>query len=442
MDPQYLQYLISLAAFFVGAFVVYIVAKAHTTKAAEEAARMEALLKEQINALKDNLEAKVQAVSENILKGRCDELKEKNAEILGNRVQELQERNEALLKPFVDPIREGVGELQKRYDELQKKYGELQQSNKDLLDPLRQRMEEFRKAVESSEKTEIGLNQNLMGAISQMQKVTNQVSDSANNLAQALRGKVKIQGNWGEVTLRRVLEYSGLKEGFHFREQEFIPSQNGKRLYADVIVDWPDGKHLIIDSKVSLNSYTDYISASDDDARNECLKNHYKSVWDHVKELVEKDYVGAKKRLGEDVFDYVVMFIPIDGAFELAMKNSRIWDEAFMKKIIIASPVNLITLLQTINIAWQKFNQDKNQQEIIKVVGQLIDRIYDFYQRLDDVGTQLEKTQSTYNDAVKKLRGEGGTQSVVKSAKKLEALGIKSSKTLPVNSRFQFDCEE
>ena len=164
--------------------------------------------------------------------------------------------------------------------------------------------------------------------------------------------------------------------------------------------------------------------------------------FNELMKLVEKDYVGAKKRLGEDVFDYVVMFIPIDGAFELAMKNSRIWDEAFMKKIIIASPVNLITLLQTINIAWQKFNQDKNQQEIIKVAGQLIDRIYDFYQRLDDVGTQLEKTQSTYNDAVKKLRGEGGTQSVVKSAKKLEALGIKSSKTLPANSRFQFDCEE
>ncbi|MBP5761082.1 MAG: hypothetical protein J6W90_06880, partial [Verrucomicrobia bacterium] len=146
MAPQYLQYLIPLGAFLVGAAVVYIVTKAHTARAAEEAARMEALLKNEINTLKDNLEAKVQAVSENILKGRCDELKEKNAELLGNRVQELQERNEAMLKPFVDPIREGVGELQKRYDELQKKYGELQQSNKDLLDPLRQRMEEFRKA--------------------------------------------------------------------------------------------------------------------------------------------------------------------------------------------------------------------------------------------------------------------------------------------------------
>ncbi|MBO7391669.1 MAG: DNA recombination protein RmuC [Verrucomicrobia bacterium] len=442
MDPQYLQYLIPLGAFLVGAAVVYIVTKAHTARAAEEAARMETLLKNEINTLKDNLEAKVQAVSENILKGRCDELKEKNAELLGNRVQELQERNEALLKPFVDPIREGVGELQKRYDELQKKYGELQQSNKDLLDPLRQRMEEFRKAVESSEKTGIGLNQNLMGAITQMQKVTNQVSDSANNLAQALRGKVKTQGNWGEVTLRRVLEYSGLKKGFHFREQEFIPSLDGKRLYADVTVDWPDGKHLVIDSKVSLNSYTDYMNATDDTVRKVCLDNHCGSVWNHVNELIKKDYVGAKKKLGEDVFDYVIMFIPIEGAFDLAMKNSRIWDEAFKSKIIIASPVNLITLLQTINIAWQKFNQDKNQQEIIKTATQLLDRVNDFYLRLDDVGSLLTKTQETYNEAVKKLRGDGGAQSVVKSAKKLEALGIKSSKTLPANSRFKSDSDE
>jgi len=442
MDPQYLQYLIPLGAFLVGAFVVYIVAKAHTTKATEEAARMEALLKEQINALKDNLEAKVQAVSENILKGRCDELKEKNAELLGNRVQELQERNEALLKPFVDPIREGVGELQKRYDELQKKYGELQQSNKDLLDPLRQRMEEFRKAVESSEKTGIGLNQSLMGAITQMQKVTNQVGDSANNLAQALRGQVKAQGDWGEVTLRRVLECSGLKKDFHFIEQEFVQGLQGKRFYTDATIKWPDGRQLIIDSKVSLNSYTDYMNASDDMVRAECLKNHCRSVWEHVKELVKKDYAEVKKELGENVFDYVVMFIPIEGAFDLAMKNSKIWDEAFRSKIIIASPVSLITLLQTIYIAWQKFEQDRNQLEIIKTAGQLMDRINDFYQKLDEVGNQLEKAQSTYNEAVKKLRGEDGAQSVVKSAKKLEALGIKSSKTLPANSRFKSDSDE
>ena len=442
MDPHYLQYLIPLAAFLVGAFVVYIVAKAHTTKATEEAVRMEALLKEQINALKDNLEAKVQAVSENILKGRCDELKEKNAELLGNRVQELQERNEALLKPFVDPIREGVGELQKRYDELQKKYGELQQSNKDLLDPLRQRMEEFRKAVESSEKTGIGLNQSLMGAITQMQKVTNQVSDSANNLAQALRGQVKAQGNWGEVTLRQVLEYSGLKKDFHFIEQEFIQNPQGNRFYTDATIKWPDGKQLVIDSKVSLNYYTDYMNAADDETRKVCLDNHLKSVWGHVKELLKKDYVGLKKEHGIMVFDYVVMFIPIDGAFELAMKNSKIWDEAFKSKIIIASPVSLITLLQTIYIAWQKDAQDRNQEEIIKTVTQLLDRVYDFYQRLDDVGNQLEKTQKAYVEAVKKLRGDGAVQSVTKSARKLEALGIKTSKTLPANSRFQFDSDE
>ena len=204
----------------------------------------------------------------------------------------------------------------------------------------------------------------------------------------------------------------------------------------DVIIHYPDGKDLILDSKVSLTAYVDYMNAENDSDRKNALARHVLSVRKHVDELDMKNYSSYLRLADRETIDFVIMFIPNEGPFRLAMTEApSLWDEAFRKKVMIISPTNLVALLRLIHIAWTREEQSRNQREILDTATKLLDRLYAFYKEFNDIGEALEKTNETYHKAVHRLKGEGRAQSVVKAAEKLVLLGVKKSReqSLPAN---------
>lgn len=318
----------------------------------------------------------------------------------------------------------------------------LQNSNKEqwenLLAPLNEKMLLFRKEVEESREKGVELHSALRTELSKMAEETRKIGLDADNLAKALKGEQKTQGNFGEFLLEDLLGRSGLVKGVHYECQETLRDNAGnavvneqnRKMRPDVIIHYPDGKDLILDSKVSLTAYVDYMNAETEEARKNALARHIQSVRKHVEELSEKNYSSYLRLAERETIDFVIMFIPNEGPFRLAMTEApSLWEEAFRKKVMIISPTNLIALLRLIHIAWTREEQTRNQKEILETATTLLDRLYAFYKELNDVGNDLEKTMDTYRKAVNRLKGEGkGTRSVVKAAEKLVRLGVKKSK--------------
>ena len=318
----------------------------------------------------------------------------------------------------------------------------LQNSNKEqwenLLAPLNEKMILFRKEVEESREKGVELHSALRTELSKMAEETRKIGLDADNLAKALKGEQKTQGNFGEFLLEDLLGRSGLVKGVHYECQETLRDNAGnavvneqnRKMRPDVIIHYPDGKDLILDSKVSLTAYVDYMNAETEEARKNALARHIQSVRKHVEELSEKNYSSYLRLAERETIDFVIMFIPNEGPFRLAMTEApSLWEEAFRKKVMIISPTNLIALLRLIHIAWTREEQTRNQKEILETATTLLDRLYAFYKELNDVGNDLEKTMDTYRKAVNRLKGEGkGTRSVVKAAEKLVRLGVKKSK--------------
>ena len=318
----------------------------------------------------------------------------------------------------------------------------LQNSNKEqwenLLAPLNEKMLLFRKEVEESREKGVELHSALRTELSKMAEETRKIGLDADNLAKALKGEQKTQGNFGEFLLEDLLSRSGLVKGVHYECQETLRDNAGnavvneqnRKMRPDVIIHYPDGKDLILDSKVSLTAYVDYMNAETEEARKNALARHIQSVRKHVEELSEKNYSSYLRLAERETIDFVIMFIPNEGPFRLAMTEApSLWEEAFRKKVMIISPTNLIALLRLIHIAWTREEQTRNQKEILETATTLLDRLYAFYKELNDVGNDLEKTMDTYRKAVNRLKGEGkGTRSVVKAAERLVRLGVKKSK--------------
>ena len=242
------------------------------------------------------------------------------------------------------------------------------------------------------------------------------------------------------MILETILRNSGLVKGVHYRTQDTIRDEAGRTLRSasdhimrpDVIVNYPDGKAVIIDSKVSLTAYTDYVAADDPKKREDALQRHIRSVQAHVDELVKKDY-SAYLRKGDSV-DFVVMFIPNDPSYQAALQgDSGLWNRAFEKRILIVNPFNLMTLLYIIKVAWNRMAQERNQQEIVKTAETLLARVQRFFAAFDDVGRQLESTGKKYEAAVKALSGRQG---LLGSAEKLKALGVPAKKDQKIPERF------
>lgn len=296
-----------------------------------------------------------------------------------------------------------------------------------LLSPLGLKLEEFKKKVEDTYNEENRQRATLKEQIRQMGELNQRMSEDAKNLTKALKGDSKAQGNWGEVILERILEKSGLTKGREYDVQQSTTTDEGRRLQPDVVVNLPDQKFLIVDSKVSLKAYELYSSSEDDLERQTYLKQHIASIRGHVKGLGDKNYQLIH---GDRSPDFVLLFIPIESAFGVALQSDpNLYYEAFDRNIVIVSPSTLLATLATIDSIWKQEYQSKNALEIAQRGGALYDKFVSFVESLDTIGTHIDRLSRSYDDAKGQL--STGRGNLVRQAEMLKELGAKATKKLP-----------
>jgi DNA recombination protein RmuC len=313
---------------------------------------------------------------------------------------------------------------------LEQKSKAFTESNKknieNILQPLNEKIQGFEKKVEETYDKESKQRFSLEQQIKQLQEANVQISQEATNLTNALKGESKTQGVWGEFILERVLEKSGLKKGSEYEVQVSLKDEEGKAKQPDVIVRLPEKKDLIIDSKVSLSAYEKYSSEDDEKQKALHLKQHLTSIRNHINGLSEKNYqnLDAVRNL-----DFVMMFVPIEAAFTLAVQyDDKLFTDAFEKNIVIVCPSTLLATLRTIQNIWRYEQQNNNAMEIARSAGKLYDKFVLFLQSLDDLGASLDKAQRSYDVAYNRL--QTGHGNLVGSVQKLQELGARTSKKI------------
>ncbi len=299
----------------------------------------------------------------------------------------------------------------------------------EILKPLGEKIKDFEQKVNdvyvSESKERASLAEQLRG----LQELNKQMSEEANNLTRALKGDTQKQGAWGEFILEKILESCGLMKDREYTIQTSLTNEEGKRQRPDVIINLPENRHLIIDSKVSLKSYEAYCSADDETIRTQMLVEHINSVKNHIKILNQKAYQSL---YGLESLDFVLMFIPIEPAFALAMQNNPgLFDEAFERNIVIVCPSTLLATLRTVANIWKQEKQNINALEIARQSGDLYDKFVGFVDDLLEVGRKINATKDSYSDAMKKL--SEGRGNLVSRSEKIKELGAKATKSLPQN---------
>ncbi len=298
----------------------------------------------------------------------------------------------------------------------------------EVLNPLKEKIQLFEKKVEDTYQKGLKDQTDLKAELKKLYDLNSKISEEANNLTKALKGDVKKQGNWGEIVLERILERSGLNEGEQGYQKQFSDStEEGKRIQPDIVVNLPDNKHVIIDSKVSLVAYEKAINAIEDEERAKYVKEHLLSLKAHIKGLSEKHYQTARQLNSPD---FVLLFIPIESSFSLAIQEDQdLFSYAWDMKVVLVSPSTLLATLRTIASIWQQENQTRNAIEIARQGGALYDKFVGFISDMEKIGKNISATQSTYNDAMNKLNT--GSGNLVKRAENIRKLGAKSTKELP-----------
>lgn len=316
---------------------------------------------------------------------------------------------------------------------LEEKSSKFTQQNseniKNMLLPLQDRIQHFEKKVEDTHKESIDYHAALRQQILGLRDMSLQMSKETLNLTKALKGDSKMRGNWGELILERVLEKSGLEKGREYQVQQSFTSQDGQRVFPDVVVNLPDGKKMVIDSKVSLNAYEKYVNEEDEALQNLHSKEHLLSVRRHVDQLGEKNY---HELYHMESPDFVLLFIPIEPAFALALKEDQtLYNKAFERNIVIVTPATLLATLRTIDSMWANQKQQENAVEIARQAGALYDKFHGLLTDLVSVGKKIDDAKLGYSDAMNKLvEGKGN---LITSVEKLRKMGAKAKKSLPEN---------
>lgn len=295
-----------------------------------------------------------------------------------------------------------------------------------LLSPLRERLKEFESKVDSTHKESLEKHASLFNELRNLRELNQNMSEEARNLTRALKGESKTQGNWGELILERILERSGLSRDAEYRVQESLLTDEGRRVQPDVTILLPGERFLVIDSKVSLTDYERFVSAEDEAEKQAALKRHVLSMRAHIKGLSEKKYEHLH---GAGSPDFVLMFVPLESAFHAALQqDADLFGDAFDKNIVLVSTSTLLATLRTIASLWRTEKQNQNAQEIARQAANMYDKFVDFSSDLIKVGVQLDGTQKTYAEAMKKLTE--GKDNLVRKTERLKELGAKGSKQI------------
>ena len=295
-----------------------------------------------------------------------------------------------------------------------------------ILDPLKEKIKTFEEKVEKSYAQESAERNVLKGVVEQLMQQSLQIKDEANNLTRALKGDSKKQGNWGEVILERVLERSGLTKDQEYRLQVSLQDEQGRRLQPDAIIDLPDDKQLIVDSKVSLVAYDNYINAETEEELSLHLKLHVQSIENHVKELSAKNYHSL---YGIHSPDFVMLFMPIESALSVAvMHKPELFSDAWDRRVVIVSPSTLLATLRTIASMWKQERQNRNVLEIAREAGALYDKFVGFLTDMQQIQVHLNKASEKHDEAMKKL--STGAGNVVRRVENLKSLGAKANKQI------------
>ena len=351
---------------------------------------------------------------------------------LGAELREQQESHQQRLQDLQgsrDELRAQFAELAGRiFDEREQRFAEnSQQRLGQLLDPLKERIQSFEKRVEESYQNEARERFSLAKELERLQQLNLRLSDEATNLTQALKGQ-KTQGNWGEMILERVLEHAGLEKGREYQTQVNLKGPDGERFQPDVIIMMPGDKQVVVDSKVSLTAYQQYISGDGEQAQ-ASLRQHVQSLRNHVKGLSGKDYNRLE---GLHSLDFVLLFVPIEAAFSVALQaEPNLFQEAFDRQIVIVSPTTLLATLRVIDSLWKQERQSQNAREIAERAGWLYDKFVLFIQDLDEVGNRLQQLDKAYASARNKLTD--GRGNLVSRSEQLKLLGARASKSLPAD---------
>lgn len=297
----------------------------------------------------------------------------------------------------------------------------------EILNPLKEKISDFEKKVEETSKESIKGNASLREQLQMLKEMNQQITQEAKNLTTALKGQSKTQGNWGEFILESILEKSGLVRGREYVVQESLTTESGKRYQPDVIVNLPENKSIIIDSKVSLVAYERFVSSEDENQKALALREHINSIRSHIKSLSEKKYQNLYQL---ESLDFVLMFMPIEPAFALAVQSDpSIFTDAFEQNIVIVSPSTLLATLRTISSIWRQENQNRNALEIARQSGEMLDKFTAFVDDLISVGKGLISAKDNYDKAMNKLTE--GRGNLVSRTEKIKKLGAKASKSLP-----------
>ncbi|WP_185022019.1 DNA recombination protein RmuC [Pseudomonas fluorescens] len=351
-----------------------------------------------------------------------------NAELREQQESHQQRLND--LQGSRDELRAQFAELAgKIFDEREQRFAETsQQRLGQLLDPLKERIQSFEKRVEESYQAEARERFSLAKELERLQALNLRLSDEATNLTRALKGQ-KTQGNWGELILERVLEHAGLEKGREYQTQVNLKGPDGERFQPDVIIYLPGDKQVVVDSKVSLTAYQQYVAAEDDTLGQIAIKQHVLSLRSHVKGLAGKDY---KRLEGLHSLDFVLLFVPIEAAFSAALQaEPALFQEAFDRNIVIVSPTTLLATLRVIDSLWKQERQSQNAREIAERAGWLYDKFVLFIQDLDEVGNRLQQLDKAYSSARNKLTE--GRGNLVSRSEQLKLLGARASKSLPAD---------
>jgi DNA recombination protein RmuC len=351
---------------------------------------------------------------------------------LKSTIARLEERH-AATERMLEQMRVGLPETFKSLasevlEEKSKYFSEQNQTSLGrVLEPLKTRLEDFQAKIEAARMEQVRGGEKLSAHIDKLFESNTRISDQANNLTIALRGSSKAQGAWGELILERTLQAAGLRPGHEYDAQESYAAENGSRAQPDVVIHLPGDRHLIIDSKVSLVHHGAYNTAESEAERSLAADSHCSSVRTHIRGLADKNY---QTLYGLNSIDFVIMFLPFESAFMLAVsRDEKLWEQAWQRNVLLVSPSTLLFVLRTVASLWRQEQQKHNVEEIARRGAELYNKLAGFVADFTEMGKRLEQAQTSYDGALAKLHT--GPGNVIRQAEMLKTLGVKPTKQIP-----------